>query len=103
MNANQQLIPTLPADAPCRLVVERIDPAAGTCQPVYETAAHTRDEGVQVVESYLKRRHQRGWWIWCTGWMEYTCVKYDGGKLEGQYLNVRLVAANEPLSQGETS
>lgn len=87
------LAPLAPSDTSCRLVVERIDPAADERRIVHTVDCSTLEQGIEEVEAYLKRRHQRGFFIWKTGWMQFTCVLYDGEKCEGTYLNVFLEAA----------
>lgn len=86
------LSPLAPSDTPCWMLVERIDPAADERRVVYQVDCSTLEQGIKEVEDYLKRRHSRGYFIWKTGWMQYTCVLYDGEKCEGTYLTVRLEA-----------
>lgn len=90
---NDGLAPLAPSDTSCCLIVERIDPAANERRVVYEVICSTLEQGFEEVEAYLKRRHQRGYFIWRHGWAQYTCVLYDGVKCEGTYLAVRLEAA----------
>lgn len=87
------LAPLAPSDTSCRVVVERIDPAADERRIVYEAICPTLGQGIEEVEGYLKRRHKHGFFIWNTGWMQFTCVRYDGVRCEGTYLTVRLEAA----------
>lgn len=90
---NDGLAPLAPSDTSCRVVVERIDPAADERRVVYEVGCSTLEQGIEEVEAYLKRRHKRGFFIWRIGWMQFTCVRYDGVTCEGTYLHVRLEAA----------
>lgn len=87
------LAPLAPSDTSCCLIVERIDPAANERHIVHEVICSSIEQGIEEVEAYLKRRHKRGFFIWKIGWMQYTCVRYDGVTCEGTYLNVRLEAA----------
>ncbi len=84
--------PTIPWNAPCRLVAERIDPKAETRRVVCTRDGADLDAGIALMDQYIKNRNRRGWFIWVTGWMQFTCVRYDGQRLEGEYLVVRLEA-----------
>jgi hypothetical protein len=84
--------PTLTPLQPCRLVAERIDPKAETRRVVCTRDGADLDAGIALMDQYIKNRNQRGWFIWVTGWMQFTCVRYDGQRLEGEYLVVRLEA-----------
>lgn len=50
------------------------------------------------MDDYIRNRHKRGWFIWVTGWMQFTCVRYDGEHCEGEYLTVRLEATSAALN-----
>jgi len=84
--------PTIPWNAPCRLVAERIDPKAETRRVVCTRDGADLDAGIALMDEYIKNRNRRGWLIFVTGWMSFTCSRYDGQRLEGEYLVVRLEA-----------
>ena len=84
--------PTLTPLQPCRLVAERIDPKAETRRVVCTRDGTDLDAGIALMDEYIKNRNRRGWLIFVTGWMEFTCSRYDGQRLEGEYLVVRLEA-----------
>ena len=84
--------PTLTPLQPCRLVAERIDPKAETRRVVCTRDGADLDAGIALMDEYIKNRNRRGWLIFVTGWMEFTCSRYDGQRLEGEYLVVRLEA-----------
>ncbi len=59
--------PTIPWNAPCRLVAERIDPKAETRRVVCTREGADLDAGIALMDQYIKNRNQRGWFIWVTG------------------------------------
>lgn len=76
------------------VIVERIDPKAGTRRPASQISALTLPDGIAVLTDYLKRRHKRKWFIFPTPemWMHFTCFRFDHEKCAGEYLIVRLEA-----------
>ena len=87
--------PTIPWNAPCRLVAERIDPKEDARRTVCVREGTDLDAGIALMDEYIKNRNKRGWFIWVTGWMNFTCVRFDGQRCEGEYLVVRLEAATD--------
>ena len=73
-------------------MAERIDPKAETRRVVCTRDGADLDAGIALMDEYIKNRNRRGWLIFVTGWMEFTCSRYDGQRLEGEYLVVRLEA-----------
>lgn len=86
--------PTIQPEAACQLVAESIDPKSDERTVVCTRYCDDLTVGIGAMDAYIKNRNTRGWFIWVTGWMQFTCVKFDSKTCTGEYLIVRLEAVD---------